>query len=83
MRSNPSFSTTIPHAYERIGHRIRDLISDPKVQRLQCVTVRRLEEEDQTDWRRMINEIAGTVGVKVEELGNGSYRIAWNDYCDS
>lgn len=83
MRTHPSFSTSTPHTYERIGHRIRDLISDPKVQRLQCVTVRRLEEEDPTDWRRVISEIASTAGVRVEDLGNGAYRIAWNEYCDS
>ncbi|EPJ8754271.1 MULTISPECIES: DUF1654 domain-containing protein [Pseudomonas] len=83
MRSSPSFTTTTPHTYERIGHRIRDLVSDPKVQRLQCVTVRRLEDEDPTDWRRVINEIASTAGVKVEEVGNGAFHIAWNGYCDS
>ncbi|WP_083280697.1 MULTISPECIES: DUF1654 domain-containing protein [Pseudomonas] len=83
MRSSPSFSTTTPHTYERIGHRIRDLVSDPKVQRLQCVTVRRLEDEDPADWRRVINEIAGTAGVTVEEVGNGALHIAWSGYCDS
>ncbi|MCV4290862.1 DUF1654 domain-containing protein [Pseudomonas capsici] len=82
MTANPTFST-ITHTYERIGYRIRDLVSDPKVQRLQCVTVRRLKEEDPADWRRVINEIAGTAGVKVEDLGNGAYRIAWSGYCCS
>ncbi|AHF68717.1 DUF1654 domain-containing protein [Pseudomonas cichorii] len=82
MRTSPSFSTTPPHTYERIGHRLRDLVSAPKAQRLQCVTVRRLKEEDPADWRRVINEIAGTAGVKVEDLGNEAYRIAWSDYCD-
>jgi hypothetical protein len=82
MRSTPSFKTSKPHTYERIGHRLRDLIADPKVQRLQCVTIRRLEEEDPTDWRRVINEIAGTVGVKVIDLGDGAFRVAWNEYVD-
>lgn len=82
MRSTPSFSTTKPHTYERIGHRIRDLIADPKVQRLQCVTIRRLGDEDPTDWRRVINEIAGTAGVKVSDLGDGAFRVAWNEYVD-
>ncbi len=82
MRTTPSFSTTKPHTYERIGHRIRDLIADPKVQRLQCVTIQRLDEEDPRDWRRVIHEIAGTAGVKVIDLGGGSFRIAWSEYVD-
>lgn len=83
MSINPSFSTTHPHTYEQIGYRLLDLISNPKVQRLQCVTVRRLEKEDYTDWHRVIDEISDTVGVKVEHLDSGAYRIAWNEYCDS
>lgn len=83
MQSLPSFTSTSPRTYERIGHRIRDLISDPKVQRLQCVTVRRLANEDPRDWCRVISEISGTAGVKVEGLGDGAIRIAWNEYYDS
>lgn len=83
MQSLPSFTPTSPRTYERIGHRLRDLISNPKVQRLQCVTVRRLANEDSGDWCRVISEISGTAGVKVEDLGDDAIRIAWSEYYDS
>ena len=83
MLSQPEFSKAHPRTYEQIGHRVKELISDPKVQRLQFVTISRLPNEDAADWRRLLNEMASTAGIRIEAVDDGAYRVGWRDYCDT
>lgn len=83
MLQRPAFTTTKPHSYEQIGHRVQRLLSDPKVQKTQSITVARLPDEHLDDWRRLVNDISDTAGIRVDEQEDGSVRIAWREYCEA
>ena len=81
---NQSISPTLPdpNSYERLGRRVQRVISDPKVQKVQAVTVTRLAGESPDDWRRLMEEISQTAGIRVDQGEDGSARIGWREYCD-
>lgn len=83
MLSQPEFAQARQRTYEQIGHRVKELITDPKVQSLQCVTITRLPNENPADWRRLLNEMASTAGIRIDPIENGAFRIGWREYCDS
>lgn len=83
MLSQPVFTHSQPRTYEQIGHRVKEIISDPKVQRLQSVTVTRMSNEGWPEWRRLMNDIANTQGISVERLDGDSFKIGWRDYCEA
>ena len=69
-------------SYEMAGRRLQALIAAPGVQKVQAVTVSRLEHETVEDWQRLIDEISETAGVLVESLEGGAVRIGWRQYCE-
>lgn len=80
----PAFTTTLPpSSYESAGRRLQALIASPGVQKVQVVTVCRLEHESLEDWIRLLDEISETAGVRVETLKGGTVRIGWREYCDA
>lgn len=82
--SLPSLPTTqTTTSYELAGRRLQALISAPAVQKIQAVTVSRLEHETTEDWQRLIDEISETAGVLVESLEDGTVRIGWRQYCEA
>lgn len=83
MLCQPEFTQSKPRTYEQIGHRVKEIISDPKVQRVQFVTVSRLPNEGQAEWRRLMNEIASTQGIRVQRLDENSFKIGWREYCEA
>lgn len=83
MLYQPDFTQTKPRSYEQIGHRVKEIISDPKVQRVQFVTVCRLPNEGQAEWRQLMNEIASTQGIRVQRLDEDSFKIGWREYCEA
>lgn len=72
-----------PSSYESAGRRLQALIASPCVQKVQAVTVCRLENERLEDWNRLLDEIGETAGVRVEPLEGETFRIGWREYCDS
>lgn len=74
------FTHTQQRTYEQIGHRVKEIISDPKVQRRQFVIITRLPNEDPADWRRLLNEMAGTAGIRIEHAEGGAYRVGWREF---
>lgn len=70
-------------SYELAGRRIQKLIASPGVQKIQAITVQRLEHESAEDWQRLIDEISETAGVMVEALEDGAVRIGWRQYCEA
>lgn len=82
MLSQPDFTKNQQRTYEQIGYRVKAIISDPKVQRLQVVTLYRLPNESPSDWRRLLNEMADTSGIRIERGEDGAYRVGWRDYCE-
>jgi hypothetical protein len=82
MLQQPEFTQIKPRTYEQIGLRIKQIISDPKIQKVQCVTISKLPNENSADWRRLLNEMAGTAGIRVEELGGECFRVGWREYCE-
>ncbi|SET89295.1 DUF1654 domain-containing protein [Pseudomonas graminis] len=83
MLSHPDFTRSKPRTYEQIGHRVREIISDPKVQKIQFAIISRLPDESPTDWRRLLSEMAGTAGIKIERVEGDGYRVAWQEYCEA
>ncbi len=69
--------------YELVGRRIQRLITAPRMQKIQVVTVARNDDESPEAWQRVIQEIGETCGVRVEHLEGGTVRIGWREYCDA
>lgn len=76
-------TTQTSTSYEMAGRRLQALIAAPGVQKVQAVTVSRLEHETVEDWQRLIDEISETAGVLVESLEGGAVRIGWRQYCEA
>lgn len=83
MRPSPLPATKNRTTYELAGRRLQALIAAPGVQKVQAVTVSRLEHETVEDWQRLIDEISETAGVLVESLEDGAVRIGWRQYCEA
>lgn len=83
MPSTTSPTTKTTTSYEQAGRRLQALIAAPGVQKVQAVTVCRLEHERAEDWQRLIDEISDTAGVMVEALEDGAVRIGWRQYCEA
>jgi hypothetical protein len=83
MLSQPDFTRFKPRTYEQIGYRVREIISDPRVQKNQFAIISRLPDESPTDWRRLLCEMAGTAGIKIEQVEGDGYRVAWQEYCEA
>lgn len=82
--SSTAFTTSKPSSsYESAGRRLQALIAAPGVQKVQAVTVVRLDHESPEDWQRLLDEIGETSGVRVEVLEGGTVRIGWREYCDA
>ena len=80
---HPAFSTSqITSSYEAAGRRLQELITAPGVQKVQSITVSRLDHESPADWKRLLDEIGETAGIQVEYLEGGAVRIGWREYCD-
>lgn len=82
MLAQLDFTQNQQRTYEQIGHRVKEIIRDPKVQRRQFVIISRLPDEDPADWRRLLNEMAGTAGIKIEKAQGETYRVGWEEYCE-
>lgn len=82
MLAQPDLIHSQKRTYEQIGHRVKEIMSDPKVQRRQFVTITRLSNEDPADWCRLLNEMASTAGIRVERDEDGAYRVGWREYCE-
>lgn len=80
---SPAFTASKPPtSYEMTGRRLQALIAAPSVQKMQTVTVCRLDHESPEDWERLLGDIGETAGVRVEPLEDGTIRIVWREYCD-
>ncbi|TDV70184.1 DUF1654 domain-containing protein [Pseudomonas sp. LP_7_YM] len=82
MLRQPDFTRNKLRTYEQIGHRVHQIITDPQVQKTQCVTISRLPNESPADWLRLLNEIGGTAGIKVEAIEGDAYKVGWREYCE-
>ncbi|MNN76129.1 hypothetical protein D3C81_1924810 [compost metagenome] len=69
-------------SYERLGHRIQQAIASPHVQKRQYVDVKPGPGELPEDWRRLIDDLEETSGIKVELLECGLIRIAWREFTE-
>ncbi|GFM89376.1 hypothetical protein PSCICO_47750 [Pseudomonas cichorii] len=83
MLSRPAFTTTKPRTYEHIRRRIQRILTDPKLQKTQSVTVARLPDESCSDWRNLMTEIGEVDGIRLDDMGDGVVRIAWKEYSEA
>lgn len=66
-----------PSGYGLLVARLQRLISSPPVQRVRAVTIRKLEEEAQEDWERLLEELRSNDGLEIEEGEEGAVTIRW------
>jgi len=71
-----------PSPYEIVGRRIQRLVADPKVQKIQVVTVTRRDDEPVEAWERVLAELEATDGVVVDRAEDGSASIGWKRFID-
>ena len=70
-------------SYELVGRRIQRLIAAPGVQKVQAITVTRLEAEPTEAWQQVLQEIEETSGVSMERLDSGAVRIGWRQFYEA
>ncbi|QGW77774.1 DUF1654 domain-containing protein [Pseudomonas alkylphenolica] len=78
-----AFSQTHGSSFERLGRRVQRLICSPHVQKVQVVDVLPEPSETLGDWSRLIEELEGTPGIRVDRLEAGAIRIGWREYIDA
>ncbi|MBS4090773.1 DUF1654 domain-containing protein [Pseudomonas rustica] len=83
MLHPPAVTSQAPSSYEATGRRLQALIAAPSVQKIQAVTVCKLEHESPEDWKQLLDEIGETAGVRVDTLEGGIVRIGWREYFDA
>lgn len=66
-----------PSGYDLLVGRLQRLISSPPVQRVRAVAIRKLEEEAQEDWERLLEELRSNDGLEMEEGEEGAVTIRW------
>lgn len=78
-----AFSHSPSLSYERLGHRIQQVIASPHVQKRQYVEVKPSLGDLPEDWRRLIADLEDTSGIKVELLEAGLIRIEWREFTEA
>ncbi|MNO63132.1 hypothetical protein D3C76_538250 [compost metagenome] len=66
-----------PSGYELLGGRIQRLIATPLAQLARAVTIRRQDDEAQSDWDQLIDDLRSTEGLDVSEGDDGSVTLRW------
>lgn len=82
MNLSTEKTTTASNSYEHVGRRIQKMVSDPKIQKLQAVSITRREDEAPEAWERVLQELDETDGITVERLDQDRVRIGWKSYID-
>lgn len=82
MTPSTASITFAPTSYEQVGRRIQRLVSDPKVQKRQAVSITRREDETPEAWEQVLQELDETDGITVERLEPGCIRLGWKRYID-
>lgn len=77
-----AFSQTPGSSFERLGQRVQRLICSPHVQKVQMIDVLPEPSETLGDWNRLIEDLEGTHGVRVERLESGAFRIGWREFIE-
>lgn len=83
MTQHANSITFAPNSYEQVGRRIQRIVSDPKVQKHQAVSITRREDESPEAWERVLQELDETDGITVERIDQQSVRIGWKRYIDA
>lgn len=83
MRSRSNFTRTNPRTYEQLGHRVREVINDYRVQKNQFAVISRLPDESPSDWGRLLDQMANTCGIRIEKVKDETYWIGWRDYYEA
>ncbi|MBC3954949.1 Protein of unknown function [Pseudomonas asturiensis] len=83
MASDLYSTASVASSYQQIGRRIQRMVAAPNVQKVQFVTVTRLDGEPSDIWDTVLQEIEDTEGIQVDRLEDGSVCIGWKRYIDS
>ncbi|MEE4817575.1 DUF1654 domain-containing protein [Pseudomonas alliivorans] len=82
MASDVYSATNASFSYEQIGRRIQRMVASPDVQKVQFITVTRLDGEPSEIWDTVLQEIEETEGIQVDRREDGSVWIGWKRYID-
>ncbi len=77
-----AFTQSPGSSYERLGERVQRLICSPHAQKVQMIDVVPEPTESSGDWNRLIQELEGTHGIRVDRLDSGAIRIGWREFFD-
>lgn len=83
MASDLYSTASVASSYQQIGRRIQRMVAAHNVQKVQFVTVTRLDGEPSDIWDTVLQEIEDTEGIQVDRLEDGSVCIGWKRYIDS
>ena len=82
MASDLYSATNASFSYEQIGRRIQRMVASPDVQKVQFITVTRLDGEPSEIRDTVLQEIEETDGIQVDRREDGSVWIGWKRYID-
>jgi hypothetical protein len=82
MNQSATNITFVPNSYEHVGRRIQKMVSDPKVQKHQAVSITRRQDEAPEAWERVLQELDETDGITVDRLDQDCVRIGWKCYIE-
>jgi hypothetical protein len=66
-----------PSSYELLGLRIQRAINTPKAQTAKSVLLERSANDDESDWDRILDEIAENENVTIAHRDDGLIQLLW------
>ena len=66
-----------PSPYEQIGVRLQRIINSPSAQRTKAALLYKLPEEDDVDWKQVLEDIGEIDNVTVAHQDDGGVQVFW------
>jgi hypothetical protein len=66
-----------PSPYEQIGVRLQRIINSPGAQRTKTALLYKLPEEDDVDWKQVLEDIGEIDNVTVAHQDDGGVQVFW------
>ena len=66
-----------PDAYQRLAIRVQKIINSTNAQKAKAALIFRLPDEPESDWQRLLEEIAENDNVTLAYRDDGGVQIFW------
>lgn len=64
-------------SFERLGLRVSTMINSPRAQVDRCVTIHRLDTDEDDAWEAVLEMLAETNGVELDFNDDGTITLRW------